>query len=153
MRNIIIIFKKELKRFFTDKRMLASMFLPGVLIFVMYTLMGKLMQGNISSAKGTTDTFSFKIPITKNIEPMIISFYSLNDDYMDDRFNSDLFVKNIYLDKMKLFKYYGINEHSYQQNFYLYTDDIVNDILSNIIIDNNQIIIENPMVLDALINC
>ena len=113
----------------------------------------KLMQGNISSAKGTTDTFSFKIPITKNIEPMIISFYSLDDDYIDDKFNSDLFLKNIYLDKIKLFKYYGINGHSSQQNYFLYTDEIVNDILSNITIEDDQIIIENPMVLDALINC
>ena len=99
----------------------------------------KLMQGNISNAKGTTDTFSFKIPITKNIEPMIISFYSLNEAYLDDKFNSDLFFKNIYLDKSKLFKYYG--------------DEIVNDILSNIRVENDEIIIENPMVLDALINC
>ena len=113
----------------------------------------KLMKGNVSNAKGSTDTFSFKIPITKNIEPMIISLYCLNDDYIDDKFNSDLFLKNIYLDKSKLFKYYGINEHSVQQNYLLYTDDTVNDILSDIKFENDQIIIENPMILDALINC
>ena len=113
----------------------------------------KLMQGVISNAKGTSDTFSFKIPITKSIEPMIISFYSLDDDYYDDRFNSDLFVKNIYLDKIKLFKYYGINEISEKQNYLLYTDDVVNDILSNIRIENEEIIVENPIVLDSLINC
>jgi hypothetical protein len=113
----------------------------------------KLMQGNISNAKGTTDTFSFKIPITKNIEPMIISFYSLDDDYNDDKFNSDLFLKNIYLDKSKLFKFFGINEHSPQQNYLLYTDDIVNDIIANIRFENDKIIIENPVVLESLINC
>ena len=113
----------------------------------------KLMQGVISNAKGTSDTFSFKIPITKSIEPMIISFYSLDDDYYDDRFNSDLFVKNIYLDKIKLFKYFGINEISEKKNFLLYTDDVVNDILSNIRIENEEIIVENPIVLDSLINC
>ena len=113
----------------------------------------KLKEGVISNAKGSSDTFSFKIPITKSIEPMIISFYSLDDDYYDDRFNSDLFVKNIYLDKIKLFKYFGINEISEKKNFMLYTDDVVNDILSNIRIENEQIIVENPIVLDALINC
>ena len=113
----------------------------------------KLMQGNISNAKGTTDTFSFKIPITKNIEPMIISFYSLDDDYIDDKFNSDLFLKNIYLDKSKLFKFFGINEHSPQENYLLYTDEIVNDIMANIRFENDQIIVENPIVLEALINC
>ena len=113
----------------------------------------KLMQGVISNAKGTSDTFSFKIPITKSIEPMIISFYLRDDDYYDDRFNSDLFVKNIYLDKIKLFKYFGINEISEKKNFLLYTDDVVNDILSNIRIENEEIIVENPIVLDSLINC
>ena len=113
----------------------------------------KLMQGSISNAKGTSETFSFKIPITKNIEPMIISFYVLDDDYIDDKFNSDLFLQNIYLDKIKLFKYYKINEHSERQNYMLYTDDIVNDLLSNITIEDDQIIIENPIILDALINC
>lgn len=113
----------------------------------------KLMRGSISNAKGTSETFSFKIPITKNIEPMIISFYVLDDDYIDDKFNSDLFLQNIYLDKIKLFKYYKINEHSERQNYMLYTDDIVNDLLSNITIEDDQIIIENPIILDALINC
>jgi len=113
----------------------------------------KLMQGSIANAKGTSETFSFKIPITKNIEPMIISFYALDDDYVDDKFNSDLFLQNIYLDKIKLFKYYKINEHSERQNYMLYTDDIVNDLLSNITIEDDQIIIENPIILDALINC
>ncbi len=43
MREIFVIVKKELKRFFTDKRMLMSLILPGVLIFVLYSLMGNLI--------------------------------------------------------------------------------------------------------------
>lgn len=114
----------------------------------------KLMEGNIANAKGTAETFSFKIPITKNIEPMIISFYALSNDDGNDRFSSELFLKNIYLDKNKLFNYYGMNEHTIQQNYFLYTDDAINDILENIRLEENSIIvIENPMVRDALINC
>ena len=114
----------------------------------------KLMQGNIANAKGTAETFSFKIPITKNIEPMIISFYALSENYDADRFSSDLFLKNIYLDKNKLFSFYGMNEHSLQQNYFLYTDDTINDILENIRLeDNSTIVIDNPMVQAALINC
>ena len=114
----------------------------------------KLMQGNISNAKGTAETFSFKIPITKNIEPMIISFYSLSHGNSSDRFSPELFLKNIYLDKNKLFSFYGMNEHSLQQNYFLYTDDTINDILENIRLENNStIIIDNPMVQAALINC
>ncbi len=40
MREIFVIVKKELRRFFTDKRMLMSLILPGLLIFVLYSLMG-----------------------------------------------------------------------------------------------------------------
>ena len=114
----------------------------------------KLKQGKIANAKGTTETFSFKIPITKNIEPMIISFYALSDDYEVDRFSSELFLKNIYLDKNKLFNFYGMKDHCMQQNYFLYTDDTINDILENIRIeDNSVIIIDNPLVLSSLINC
>jgi len=114
----------------------------------------KLMQGNIANAKGTAETFSFKIPITKNIEPMIISFYALSENNDADRFSSDLFLKNIYLDKNKIFSFYGMNEHSLQQNYFLYTDDTINDILENIRLeDNSTIVIDNPMVQAALINC
>ena len=113
-----------------------------------------LMKGNVANAKGTAETFSFKIPITKNIEPMIISFYSLSHGNGPDRFSPELFVKNIYLDKNKLFSFYGMNEHSLQQNYFLYTDDTINDILENIWLeDNSTIVIDNPMVQAALINC
>ena len=113
-----------------------------------------LIKGNIANAKGTAETFSFKIPITKNIEPMIISFYSLSHGNGSDRFSPELFVKNIYLDKNKLFSFYGMNEHSLQQNYFLYTDDTINDILENIRLENDSIIIiDNPMVQAALINC
>ena len=44
MRTVGIILKKELKRFFTDYRMLLGIILPGVLIFLIYTLMGTIMQ-------------------------------------------------------------------------------------------------------------
>lgn len=43
MKNLWIIIKKELKRIFTDKRMLASLILPGLLIFVVYSVMGDVM--------------------------------------------------------------------------------------------------------------
>ena len=57
MRHIFIIFKKELKRFFLDPRMLLAMFLPGVLIFVMYTFMGNLMHSNLFSTEVKDTTY------------------------------------------------------------------------------------------------
>lgn len=43
MKNILTVFKKELTRFLTDRRMLFTLILPGILIFVVYTLMGNFM--------------------------------------------------------------------------------------------------------------
>ena len=44
MNNVFIIMKKELKRFFTDKRLLATLVLPGILIFAIYSFMGSVMN-------------------------------------------------------------------------------------------------------------
>ena len=52
MKNLRHIFRKEMRRFFTDKRMLAALFLPGVIIAVFYFLMGNIMT---SSAVTSTD--------------------------------------------------------------------------------------------------
>ena len=37
---VLTILKKELARFFGDKRMVISILLPGILIYVMYSFMG-----------------------------------------------------------------------------------------------------------------
>lgn len=78
MKNIMIILKKELKRFFTDRRMLLAMFLPGVLIFIIYRAMGGLM-GNVASSTEPTEV-SFKVAYTDNYGdktnlPEMLSFY------------------------------------------------------------------------------
>ena len=64
MKNILIIFIKELKRFFKDTRMLLSMFLPGVSIFVMYTFMGKMMQGSVFN--NTPHDVTYRVVYTDN---------------------------------------------------------------------------------------
>jgi sodium transport system permease protein len=43
MKTIITVLKKELRRFFTDSRMLTSIFLPGILIYFIYSLLGGVM--------------------------------------------------------------------------------------------------------------
>ena len=50
MKTIWTIIKKELKRFFTDPRMLLGMFLPGILIFSIYSIMGDVMM-DVTSPK------------------------------------------------------------------------------------------------------
>ena len=44
MSNIFTIMKKELKRFFTDRRMLISLIMPGLIIFIIYTLIGSFIS-------------------------------------------------------------------------------------------------------------
>jgi sodium transport system permease protein len=44
MKTIIAVFKKEIKRFFTDPRMIMGIVLPGLLLFVIYSLMGNVMS-------------------------------------------------------------------------------------------------------------
>ena len=48
MKNILTVMKKEFARFFGDKRMVAMMLLPAVLIYALYTLMGTAMQSMFS---------------------------------------------------------------------------------------------------------
>ena len=64
MRNVLTIFLKELKRVFTDRRMLISLFLPGVLIYIVYTVMGSVMT-NVMTQSATKDT-AFQIAYTGN---------------------------------------------------------------------------------------
>ena len=64
MRNAFTIFKKEMRRFFTDKRMLIALFFPGILIFVLYSAMGRLFS-SILTSQGATDS-SYSIAYTDN---------------------------------------------------------------------------------------
>ncbi|MBQ9121158.1 MAG: ABC transporter permease [Clostridia bacterium] len=59
MKNVWMIMKKELTRFFTDKRMLISIFLPGILIYLLYTLMG----GAMSDAFMTEESYRYSVMI------------------------------------------------------------------------------------------
>lgn len=49
MRKIWTIVKKELTRFFTDRRMLVTLILPGVIIFLMYSVMGNFLDDALSA--------------------------------------------------------------------------------------------------------
>lgn len=59
MKNIWTVMKKELKRFFTDKRMLLSLILPGLLIFIVYSSMGSLF----SSIGQVDKTYEYQVNV------------------------------------------------------------------------------------------
>ena len=52
--NILTIVKKELRRFFGDKRMVMTILLPGLLIYAIYSLMGDTMMSELTQPQDTT---------------------------------------------------------------------------------------------------
>ena len=88
----------------------------------------KLKAGKIVSSKGQTPTFSFVIPVTKIVEPLLISIYALPEyiDNKNDFYSHDLFLKSIYFDKTRLFNYLGFMDGTQNDNYLLYTDESLN---------------------------
>src|SRR5690606_38074568 len=58
-KNVITIIKKELRRFFTDRRMLVSLLLPGIIIFVLYSFMGNMTERMI----GVEDDYIYQVVV------------------------------------------------------------------------------------------
>ena len=61
-----VVFKKEMARFFGDKRLFfTTVILPGLLIFLMYTLMGNTMSGIIKESNDKNyNTYIVNLPVT-----------------------------------------------------------------------------------------
>ena len=115
----------------------------------------KFNEGIISNFKGTADSFSFNIPVTNIVEPLLISIYALPKfQYIDlDYFSKDLFLKNIYLDKAKLFPYLGYDKKSQNENYILYTDDALNYLLQKVVVIHNKYIyFTDPTLYSISIN-
>jgi sodium transport system permease protein len=51
LKGIWTIAKKEFHRFFHDKRILLSLFLPGLLIYVIYSFLGEGVLGNMTGVE------------------------------------------------------------------------------------------------------
>lgn len=64
MKNgILTIMKKELTRFFTDKRLIfTTIFMPGILIYIMYTFMGTALTNMYSPEEGVNEVLVVSLP-------------------------------------------------------------------------------------------
>ena len=118
----------------------------------------KLKEGKIVNSKGRAETFSFMIPVTKIVEPLLVSIYALPEtkhiDNNNELFSHDLFLKNLYFDKTKLFSYLGFMNGTQNENYLLYTDEALNFILEKIVvIDNKYIDFSDPSLFNICINC
>ncbi len=63
MNNILTILKKELSRFFGDKRLaFSSILLPGILIYVMYTFMGSAIGSMFETTEEAASIYAISLP-------------------------------------------------------------------------------------------
>ena len=96
MKNILTIIKKEFARFFKDRRMVLSVFLPGIMIFLLYTVMGTVM----SNVNKTDENYKFtayviNMPQDENMSSTLLSVldvkqYESEDAAKDAVANGDL---------------------------------------------------------------
>ena len=94
--TIITIMKKELKRFFGDKRMaFSTILLPGLMIYVMYTFMGSAMADKYN----VSDTYKYKIEcvhIPEDVNAMFeaggIDVKNVDESTFTDSYTEDDFV-------------------------------------------------------------
>ena len=120
--------------------------------------------------KGKTDTFGFYIPTTRQVEPMLISLYSLppksesdDDDNVDNNnknkneniFTPERFVYNLYLNKRQLVSFLSsnnINKIKDDNNIVFYTDSALNKILSSFTLNNkHEIVFNNPNLVKCVL--
>ena len=58
-------------------------------------------------------------------------------------------MQNLYFDKISLFKYLGKNKN--QDNYVLYTNEVLNLILKRIEVQGNEIYLHDDMLANSLI--
>ncbi len=80
-RGFITVLKKELARFFGDKRMaIATILLPGVLIYILYSFMGSAISGRFTSDVYVLPTVTV-INMPESVAPALEEALTLDTDY------------------------------------------------------------------------
>ena len=82
MSGIFVIMKKELRRFFTDTRMLVTvLLLPGLLVYVMYSVMGDAM-GNMFTVE---DDYVYRVGVAGDSDLLVHMNVDVPVTYWDTR--------------------------------------------------------------------
>lgn len=126
MKHIWAIFKKELKRFFTDSRMLIALIVPGILIFVIYSLMGNVFS--LEQIQQIDKAHQFNIAITDN-------YNSLDKDSDNKPIHGSIIAQGI----TALF---GDLEYEKEPNFIYINKEKVNEYKNNLISKEIDALIE-----------
>lgn len=95
MHSIVIILKKELRRYFTDVRMLFGIFLPGLLIFCLYSLMGNFMGQNSSA-----DIKEFSM-VVENEPTQLVDIFKTGFDGYEIKYVEEPLTKEVILKKIE----------------------------------------------------
>ena len=91
MKNILTIIKKELKRFFTDKRTLLSLILPGFIIFVIYYAMGSIIPKIAEVEKN----YKYQVYVIDEPEAFHSALSGINLEYHDIGNKTEEDIKNL----------------------------------------------------------
>ena len=82
--NIYTIFRKEMARFFKDKRLvITTLLLPGIMIFIMYSFMGNMMRQQFSVADDyVAKVYVKNLPesVDENIDKKMLEIKPVEDD-------------------------------------------------------------------------
>ncbi|MDY0211188.1 MAG: ABC transporter permease [Acholeplasma sp.] len=93
-KNVITMIKKELTRFFTDRRMLFSLILPGLLIYVLYSFMGNITSRMIE----VDEDYEYQVYMVQ--EPQELEGLRLNENY-DISLKTETLTKDEWMKKLE----------------------------------------------------
>ncbi len=82
-KRVFAVFRKEMRRFLTDIRMLGALFLPGIIIFAFYMILGDVID-NLATSTTVDPTYSYKIAINedgkeKGLENALLGYFALTE--------------------------------------------------------------------------
>lgn len=81
MKQILTIMKKELYRFFTDRRMVMSLILPAALIYIIYSAIGSATLKHVEDQA----TYLYKICIVNEPSEKELAFLDYDCPYKIDK--------------------------------------------------------------------
>lgn len=143
MKYVLTILKKELKRVFSDPKMIFSLIFPGILIFVMYTFMGEgfIVSDNkdlivdVTVVASNNDYQMIDDSILKSIENINITKNEvLSEDYQEKIENGDIDLI-IYFSNDNFQIFYNPTKEESQEAYSRVSNNISDKINSNTVIN------------------
>ncbi len=81
MKNIFTIKKKEFTRFFTDRRMIMNIILPGVLIYILYSLIGG-MVADMTRTDANYKPTAYTVNMPEALAPSFDAVFDITDEQL-----------------------------------------------------------------------